>query len=150
VTYAAVTDVRARYDGDVSDERISAVLDDAETVLLRRVPDLGERADGNAVLLQATAMVEVSMTIRALTAPQADTVQYETAGPFAVTFARDTRGYLRPTVDELALLGGGDRRGKAFTVAPANEPETVPTADLDRWFDWPERDTDISPYGGYW
>jgi hypothetical protein len=41
--YASVEDVRARWDGDATTERIQAFLDDAEMLLAQRVTDIPDR-----------------------------------------------------------------------------------------------------------
>lgn len=146
-TYATVEDVRARYGGDASDTRIQAFLDDAEAIVTARFPDIEARIAGGVTSAAAVRVVVISMTLRALVTTPIGLLS-EAAGPFSEPIDAGYRGYLRIQRDEIQMLGGAPRAaGRAFTIKPANEPDSV-CDDGWRYFlprGWPDPvDEDLS------
>jgi len=73
MTYATVDDVATRLGRPISQEaeisQVSAWLEDVETVILARVPDLHERVDSGAIPITAVVSVEAGAVVRRVQNP---------------------------------------------------------------------------------
>lgn len=115
--YATVADVAARLGRELTEaekERVGALLDDAETILRTRIPDLDEQVSTGRIPADVVRLVLVSMVLRVVRNPGG--YRSESAGDYSYTVdSRAASGFLTVLPDEWAWLGIG--RG-AFTVTP--------------------------------
>lgn len=115
--YATVDDVAARLGRPLSDaERpyVQALVDDAETIVRTRIPDLDERVESGRLSAAVVRLVLVSMVLRVLRNPGG--YRSESAGDYSYTVdSRAASGYLGVLPDEWRWLGIGDG---AFTITP--------------------------------
>lgn len=115
--YATVDDVAARLGRPLSDAerpQVQALLDDAETIIRTRIPDLDDRVASGRLSAAVVRLVLVSMVLRVVRNPGG--YRSETAGDYSYTMdSRAASGALIVLPDEWRLLGVGDG---AFTIRP--------------------------------
>lgn len=114
---ATPDDVAARLGRELSAEELrlcAALLDDAERMLISRVPELLARvADGRLARVDVE-LVESTMVLRVVRNPSG--YRSETAGDYGYTVdIRAAAGFLTVLPQEWRLVGV---RGGAFTIAP--------------------------------
>lgn len=95
-------------------ELVAALLDDAEALLIARIPHLLVRAEDEAYR-KLVVMVEANMVVRVLRNP--DGFRQESEGGYSYTIdTRAAAGFLTVLADEWQLLG---LSGGAFSIAPS-------------------------------
>lgn len=94
-------------------------LREASLIIDSEFPHLRAFSENDETLLEKLRIVSSRMVIRAVLNPDRLRQVQDTTGPFSGSFtlATETLGDMRLTADDKAiLLGGANRRGKAFTV----------------------------------
>lgn len=132
MSYATVTDVQARLGRPLTDperELAAVLLDDAESLIRARMPDLDDWIAIGPVRRRLVVMIEANAVVRVLRNPGGYTS--ETAGDYSYTIdTRAAAGYLTIPDADWALLG---LNTGAFTITPAlPHPRRAP----DCW--WPD------------
>lgn len=127
MSYATVADVGTRLGRPISDEQeqaqVQAWLDDAEAVILSRIPTLADLVAAGAPTVAALVMVETNAVIRKIRNPEGYTS--ETIDDYTYRYNEQVRrGDIFLTADEWALLLPGSAAG-AFTVRPSYEADAV-------------------------
>jgi hypothetical protein len=126
-----VDDVAARLGRPLADTergQVQALLDDAETIIRARVPDLDDRVDAGRLAPAVVRLVLVAVVLRVVRNPGG--YRSETAGDYSYTMdGRAASGALQVMPDEWRLLGVGDG---AFTIAPHTR-RAWPWAWVDGW-----------------
>lgn len=122
-TYATLAELQVRYGKPfASDEQAQQLLDDAESEVQLRVPDLAQRIADERVSLGVVERVVCEMVLAVLHNPMGvqSGATTKTVGQVSrvssQTFGAITTGELRMTRHHLALLGV--HGGGAFTVTP--------------------------------
>lgn len=115
--YATVEDVATRLGRDLlpgEQDRVQALLDDAETILRTRVPNLDEEVEAGRIARDVARLVLVSMVLRVVRNPAG--YRSESAGDYSYTVdTRAASGFLAVLPEEWAWLGVGNG---AFTIEP--------------------------------
>lgn len=127
MSYATVADVGTRLGRPISDSdevaQVQAWLDDAEAVVLSRIPDLTDRLTAGTLVVDVLVMVESNAVIRKIRNPEGYTS--ETIDDYTYRYNEQVRrGDIFLTADEWALLLPGSAAG-AFTVRPSYEADAV-------------------------
>lgn len=104
-TYVTVDDVRARWDGDATDLRIQAYLDDAETILADKIKDLSARVTAGTTTVGMLRIVLTRVVTRMLDNPRG--FKGEHAGEVGYYFGTDqgVAGQIGFTTADLTDLG---------------------------------------------
>lgn len=135
-TYVTVEDVRARWDGDASTERVQAFLDDAEAILAARIPDLADRLTAGSTSAAMLRIVLVRAVTRYLNNPQGYVGEH--AGEVGYYYAQGAKnapaGQVAFTEADLTDLGL-DFSSRARSVRLA-----VPAQWSGGGHPWPRRD----------
>lgn len=119
MAYATPDDVQVRIGRALSgpeDETATALLGDAERILIHGVPDLVARADDPEYLARVV-LVESAMVVRVLRNPGGYRTQAE-GGATAIIDTRAAAGFLMVTPEEWALLRDYGTDSAVWTVAP--------------------------------
>ncbi|GGM64772.1 hypothetical protein GCM10012275_39190 [Longimycelium tulufanense] len=117
MAYASPADVQARLGRPLADSErqlVTTRLDDAERLILTRIPDLAAKVTEGVLDSELVAQVEADAVLRLVRNPEG--VQSESDGSYSYTLAeRVASGLLEILPDEWALLGV---RAGAFTIRP--------------------------------
>lgn len=121
VTYASIEDVSIRYGRPIVDEaqvaQVSAWLEDVESIILARLPGLGDSIVDGRLPLPTVVMVEANAVIRKLHNPEGKVA--ERVDDYDYRFNENSRkGDLFLTDEEWALLTPSVTPRGAFTVRP--------------------------------
>lgn len=120
--YAGVDDVKTRWIASTlppANSVIEEFLSEAAVIIDAEYPMLRKQVSGNKDLQERLRLVSARMVIRAIQNPDRVRQVQETTGPFSggVTFAAETLGDMRLTVDDRAILTGGySSVNRAFTI----------------------------------
>lgn len=122
MTIATVDDVKDRWtaaDPLPGDEKLQALLDDAELVCVAAVPALMEKVaqDSTGQLEKNVIYVECQLVMQVLVNPKGIRQVSNTSGPFsqAITYGAETiRAGMVLSSQQLQLLGAG--KGRMFTI----------------------------------
>lgn len=122
MTIATVDDVKDRWtaaDPLPGDEKLQALLDDAELVCVAAVPALMEKVaqDSTGQLEKNVIYVECQLVMQVLVNPKGIRQVSNTSGPFsqAITYGSETiRAGMVLSSQQLQLLGAG--KGRMFTI----------------------------------
>lgn len=122
MTIATVDDVKDRWtaaDPLPGDEKLQALLDDAELVCVAAVPALMEKVaqDSTGQLEKNVIYVECQLVMQVLVNPKGIRQVSNTSGPFsqAITYGSETiRAGVVLSSQQLQLLGAG--KGRMFTI----------------------------------
>lgn len=102
--WATVSDVTSVWDGSAPSERVQALLDRAELLLLARVSDLADRVADGSTSASLVAVALSNMVVRHLNNPRG--FQSEHAGEVGYSFGvGGGAGQLSVSDEDLALLG---------------------------------------------
>lgn len=120
MTYALVSDVSTRLGRPISDAnevaQVTAWLEDVETLIRARIPDLDGRVADGTPTAPTVVMVEANAVVRKVRNP--DGKQNERIDDYSYGLNADAaRGDLFLTDDEWALLEPGSGNG-AWTIRP--------------------------------
>lgn len=120
MTYATVADVSTRLGRPITDEnevaQVAAWLEDAEAVILARLPGLPEMVSAGTPTVATLVMVESNAVIRKIRNPEGYTS--ETIDDYTYRYNEQVRrGDTFLTADEWALLTPGGGAG-AWTIVP--------------------------------
>jgi hypothetical protein len=141
-TWTDFADVTARWVGGnvpTDTDLVTALIEDAETVILAEFPLIQDRVDALTLSADVITLVTVRMVTRVLRNPENLTYHQQTTGPFGqarnfgaggsdIWLTEDERKLLAPVV-----------RGKAFSVdmapdkTPAVFPSDIPLTDEPVW-----------------
>ncbi len=128
MSYANVADVEARLGRPLTDaerDLAAVLLEDAETLIRAKIPDLDERIADGRLRREVVVMIEANAVVRVLRNPGG--YRSETAGDYSYTLdTRAAAGYLTIPDSDWRLLGV---RPGAFTIRPAFPRQPCPT----RW-----------------
>lgn len=117
MAYATVADVETRLGRDLTDEeeaQVTELLEDVETLIKTRIPDLDAKVADGTIPERLVVMVEVNAVIRVLRNP--DAYVSETDGNYSYTRSQDgSSGYLNILPIEWDWLFGG---GGMFQIVP--------------------------------
>ncbi|MBM7771974.1 hypothetical protein JOD54_002178 [Actinokineospora baliensis] len=117
MAYATSSDVEDRLGRELDDSETQIVytrLEDAETLILAKIPDLHTRVTANTVPRSVVTMIEADAVLRLLRNPNG--FSGETDGNYSYQLSRDVAsGKLEILDSEWALLG---IRRKRFVIAP--------------------------------
>lgn len=132
MSWTTYTDVSDRWVGGGSDinneELVTALIADAETVILAEYPRIQERIDAGTLSLDVVKMVVSRMVSRIIRNPESLTYWQQNTGPFGQGRSFNDKD-IWLTADEVRLLSPRVR-GKAFEIDPA--PNAVsPALDID-------------------
>ncbi len=118
MTYAQPSDVSARSGRELSDEETSLVstrLEDAERMILRKIPDLADRISAGDIAEADVVQVEAEAVLRLVRNPEG--YHSEQDGTYGYTFSRDlASGRLEITREEWEILGL--RTGRVLQLVP--------------------------------
>lgn len=119
MTWATFEDVTARWvgSGAPTDENlVTALIEDAEAVILAQFPAIQGRIDDETLPLGTVVLVVTRMVSRLLRNPEGLTYWQQTTGPFGQARNYGSAGQdIWLTSDELGLLAPKNK-GKAFSV----------------------------------
>ena len=122
--WVTAQDVRSRLltDDDFTDEQLGVLVEDAEDVILRQLPEIPRWVDAGQVRVRTIQRVVSRMVQRVLRNPEGIRTISDTTGPYggSTTFAGDNPGELYLSDDdrkELTPAGLGAGR-RAFSVMP--------------------------------
>ncbi|MGH3760256.1 Gp19/Gp15/Gp42 family protein [Actinophytocola sp.] len=125
MSYASVADVEVRLGRPLTDaerDLAAVLLEDAETVIRVKIPDLDQRIADGRLRRELVVMVEANAVVRVLRNPGG--FRSETAGDYSYTLdTRAAAGYLTIPDADWYLLGV---RPGAFTIRPAFPRCTIP------------------------
>lgn len=119
MTFATFQDVLDRWVGSdqpTDEGLITALLSDAEAIIVATYPGIQARIDGNSLSADVVEMVVVRMVTRVLRNPGNASYWQQSTGPFSQgrNFATDTRDvWLK---EEEKTLLAPNTRGKAYEV----------------------------------
>ena len=121
MTYATVADVATRLGRPISEPdevaQVQAWLDDAEAIVLSRIPTLPELVTGGVPTVAKLVMVESNAVIRKIRNPEGYTS--ETIDDYTYRYNEQVRrGDIFITDEEWALLLPGAQSG-AWTITPS-------------------------------
>lgn len=118
MTYAVPTDVANRLGRELTAEEIALVstrLEDAERLILRKIPDLADKITAGAVDVEDVKQVEAEAVLRLVRNPEG--YYSEQDGTYGYTFSRDlASGKLEITHEEWEILGL--RTGRVLQLVP--------------------------------
>ncbi len=138
MAYATVTDVTKRLGRAVSsnDERlqITTWLNDAERLILRRIPDLEAKVEDGSICRDDVVLVEANAVFRKVKNP--DGKQNERIDDYSYGLGDDAaKGEVFIADDEWSLLlSDDDGIDGAFTITPGGSRRTPPfSLTIDGW-----------------
>lgn len=119
--WAAVDDIKDRYIGGdlpATDGEIQVLIDDAEDIIRREVPDIEELIDSGEVPENRVRRIVAKMVIRVLRNPDGYRSTNLTSGPFSqgYTWAGDNPGELTLTDEDKDDLMPGMGGQRAYSV----------------------------------
>lgn len=119
--WATVDDVKSRYIGGdlpASDDEIQVLIDDAEDIILREIPDIEDLIESGEVPVSRVLRIVARMVIRVLRNPDGYRSTNLTTGPFSqgFTWAGDNPGQLTLTDEDKDDLVPGLGGQRAFSV----------------------------------
>ena len=134
--WATVDDVKTRYIGGdlpASDAEIQVLVDDAEDIVLREIPDIVDLVASGEIPEARVRRVVAKMVIRVLRNPDGYRSTNLTSGPFSqgYTWAGDNPGELTLTDEDKDELRPGIGGQRAFTVDMM--PDTAGSEGPWRW-----------------
>lgn len=142
MTWANFTDVTSRWVGNdvpTDEELVTALIADAETVILSVYPRIQERIDGDTLSIETVKLVVARMVSRVLRNPENLTYWQQNTGPFGQGRSfTDKDIWISP--DEKNLLAPSTR-GKAFSIGTAPDMNSaryvtgLPGTDEPVWID---------------
>jgi len=119
MTWAVFEDVRDRWVGSnvpTDADLVTALINDAEAVVLAEYPKIQDRIDAGTLPLNLVKMVVVRMVSRVLRNPENLTYWQQQTGPFGQSRNFGAGGSdIWLTTEEISMLAP-NRRGKAFEV----------------------------------
>lgn len=138
--FADVTDRWVGSDAPTDTDLVTALIADAETVILSVYPRIQERIDAETLSLDIVKLVVVRMVSRVLRNPENLTYWQQNTGPFGQgrSFGNDRDIWI--TTDEKNLLAPSTR-GKAFSLNTAPDMNSaryvtgLPGTDEPVWID---------------
>lgn len=121
MSIANVSDVATRLGRPISDPdevaQVTAWLDDVQTLIASRIPDIDARIAAGNPSAQVVVMVQANAVVRKVRNP--DGKQNERIDDYSYGYSAEAaRGELYLTDDEWSLLGAGGSAG-AWTINPA-------------------------------
>lgn len=144
MTWANFTDVTSRWVGNdvpTDEELVTALIADAETVILSVYPRIQERIDADTLSLDTLKLVVIRMVSRVLRNPENVSYIQQSTGPFS-------QGKNYGTVSSDIWLSSEERtmlapssRGKAFSLVTAPDMNSaryvtgLPGTDQPVWID---------------
>lgn len=132
MAYATTGDVEDRLGRLLSDSEemvVTARLNDVETMILSKIPDLFARVTSGKLSADVVVLVECEVVIRYLRNPEGKTAETDGNYSYQLNWATAT-GRLMITPEEWSMLG---RSRGVFTIAP----RLYSQADVDYWTDNP-------------
>src|SRR5699024_6186065 len=125
--WATVDDSKDRYIGGdlpASDAEIQVLIDDAEDMIRREVPNIGDLADSGEIPENRVRRIVAKMVIRGLRNPDGYRSTNLTSGPFSqgYTWAGDNPGELTVTDEDKddLLAGPGGQRAYSADMLPGD------------------------------
>ena len=145
MTWANFTDVTSRWVGNdvpTDEELVTALIADAETVILSEYPRIQERIDSDALSIDVVKLVVARMVSRVLRNPENLTYWQQNTGPFGQgrSFGDDKDIWL--SLSERKMLAPVVR-GKAFSLDTAPNKNSAryyivpPETTEPVWIEWP-------------
>ena len=125
-TYADVTDRWVGPNEPTDEDLVSALLADAEAVILSEFPQIQDRIEAGTLPQNVLTMVQVRMVSRVLRNPENLTYTQQMTGPFSQAKNYGTNGNtdIWLSDEERNLLAPKRSKGKAFEIDLA--PNAVP------------------------
>lgn len=144
MTWAIPADVTDRWvgsDAPTDTDLMTALIADAETVILSVYPRIQERIDANTLSLETVKLVVVRMVTRVLRNPENVTYLQQTTGPFGQAKNYGSTSFdIWLSTEERTLLAPSSR-GKAFSLNTAPNMNSaryvtgLPGTDEPVWID---------------
>lgn len=120
MAYATIADVESRIGRDLSTEeeaQVTELLEDVETLIRVRIPDLDERVADGRIPERLVVMVEVNAVVRVIRNP--DAYVSETDGNYSYTRSQSgASGFLEILDQEWEWLFGGSGMFQIVPVDP--------------------------------
>lgn len=120
MAYATIADVELRLGRDLSTEeeaQVSELLEDVETLIRIRVPDLDEKVANGTIPERLVVMIEVNAVVRVLRNP--DAYVSETDGNYSYTRSQNgASGFLELLPQEWEWLFGGSGMFQIVPIDP--------------------------------
>lgn len=120
MAYATVADVESRLGRDLTTEeeaQVTELLEDVETLIRVRVPDLDEKIADGTIPERLVVMIEVNAVVRVIRNP--DAYVSETDGNYSYTRSQSgSSGFLELLPQEWEWLFGGNGMFQLVPVSP--------------------------------